>query len=236
MFEQHSDWWFRLTRATGLVACVLALGLGCSSSSDDEGGAGVGEDSPAAEEPVRVSARAPAAPASPADAPAVDEAAADDDVPARDSPEDDGAESEGASADPVAAATFASCITGGGAYSDCETIYVTATLASPARCVQLSIDNCGSYSRQGLSADAPASWRLASGSVASSASPCELGVFYPGSTSIEDASGSIRWNEETSRPTAIELALTLQPAGAAGEAASIAVSTPEPLDPVACDE
>jgi len=225
---------FRLMRATGLVACILALGFGCSSSSEDED-AGAGEESPAAEEPVRVSAR-PAEPAaaSPADAPELDEEAAqDDDTPARDAAESDSA---AAAEDPVAAPAFASCITSGGAYSDCETIYVTVTQASPARCVQLSIDNCGSYSRQGLSADAPSSWRLASGSVASSASPCELGVFYPGSTSIEDASGSIRWNEETTRPTAIELALTLQPAGAAGDAAGIAVATVDPLDPVACDE
>jgi len=225
---------FRLMRATGLVACILALGFGCSSSSEDED-AGAGEESPAAEEPVRVSAR-PAEPAaaSPADAPELDEEAAqDDDTPARDAAESDSA---AAAEDPVAAPAFASCITSGGAYSDCETIYVTVTQASPARCVQLSLDNCGSYSRQGLSADAPSSWRLASGSVASSASPCELGVFYPGSTSIEDASGSIRWNEETTRPTAIELALTLQPAGAAGDAAGIAVATVDPLDPVACDE
>ena len=223
---------FRLMRATGLVACILALGFGCSSSSEDED-AGAGEESPAAEEPVRVSAR-PAEPAaaSPADAPELDEEAAqDDDTPARDAAESDSA---AAAEDPVAAPAFASCITSGGAYSDCETIYVTVVQTSPARCVQLSIDDCGSYSRQGLSADAPSSWRLASASVGSSASPCELGVFYPGSTSIDDATGSIRWNEETSRPTAIELELTLQPVGA--EAASIAVSTVTPLDPVACDE
>jgi hypothetical protein len=235
MVEQHTYRSFRLTRATGLVACVLALGFGCSAS-DDDAGDGAGEESSAAEEPVRVSARGPAqaAPASPPDAPAADEAAAeDDDAPASDAAESD---AEAATEDSVAAPAFASCITGGGAYSDCETIYVTVTQASPARCVQLSIDNCGSYSRQGLSADAPPSWRLASGSVASSASPCELGVFYPGSTSIEDATGSIHWNEETSRPTAIELALTLQPAGAVGETASIAVATVDPLDPVACDD
>jgi len=235
MVDQHDGRSFRWTRAAGVVAAVLALGLGCSSSDEQ----GAGDESPAAEAPVRVSTRGPAqqAPASPADAPETDDAAPEAaGAPEREAAETDPAPSqaEAAAEDPVGASAFASCITSGGAYSDCETIYVTVVQTSPARCVQLSIDDCGSYSRQGLSADAPSSWRLASASVASSASPCELGVFYPGSTSIDDATGSIRWNEETSRPTAIELELTLQPVGA--EAASIAVSTVTPLDPVACDE
>jgi hypothetical protein len=134
---------------------------------------------------------------------------------------------------PAPAVTFAACVEAGGAYSDCDTIFVTMTQASPARCVQLTLDDCGGYgARRGLSADLPGSWRLASGSVGSSSAPCELGVFYPANTIIADASGSISWDESTRQPSAIELKLTLEPSGAM----DIAIATSEPLNPSPCPE
>jgi hypothetical protein len=137
---------------------------------------------------------------------------------------------------PAPSATFAACIDSGGAYSDCDTLYVTMTQASPARCVQLTIDDCGGYgARRGLSADLPNSWRLASASVGSSSAPCELGVFYPASDSIGDASGSISWDQSASQPTKIELKLTLEPASSTGGAAALEIATSEPLNPSRCN-
>jgi len=142
-----------------------------------------------------------------------------------------------ASEDPVAPAqAFSACTTDGGPYSDCETIYVTVTQASPARCIQLTIDNCGTYGRQGLAADTPATWRLAGGSVGSDADPCELGAFYPGNPSIANATGEVTWDETTPRPTALALDLTLELSAAAGAAEPITLATSTPLDPTECDE
>ncbi|MEO8182980.1 MAG: hypothetical protein ABI895_29460 [Deltaproteobacteria bacterium] len=111
------------------------------------------------------------------------------------------------------------------------------TQTSPARCVQLTIDDCGGYgARRGLSAELPGSWRLASGSVGSSSTPCELGVFYPANTLIDDATGSISWNERTSQPSEIELKLTLEASGSTGSATSIDIATSEPLNPIRCED
>ena len=132
------------------------------------------------------------------------------------------------------ALTFAACSSAGGPYAECESIYVTAVQASPARCIQLTIDNCGTYGRQGLSADAPTSWRLASGSVGEAAAPCELGAFYAGNASIADATGSISWNEDTPRPTELVFDLRLELLGAEGD--SIDLATSEPLQPTECED
>jgi hypothetical protein len=160
--------------------------------------------------------------------------------PPEQSPSEEGAEAEPAATEAESkvapAATFAACISDGGAYSDCETIYVTVVQSSPERCVQLTIDNCGTYGRQGLSgADTPFEWRLAGGTVSSSASPCELGAFYSGSTSLANATGSITWDETARTPTDVTFDLTLELL-AAGEGESIELSTPTPLQPTTCDE
>ena len=137
---------------------------------------------------------------------------------------------------PVAAAqTFAACYTDGGAYSECEIMYVTVTQASPGRCIQLTIDTCGTYGRQGLSADTPVSWRLAGGSISAAADPCELGVFYSSSSSVADATGAISWDETTARPSALELDLTLEPSSVSG-GEPISLATPQPLDIPECEE
>ena len=142
---------------------------------------------------------------------------------------------------PAPAATFAACLDTGGAYSDCSNLYITMTQASPARCVQLTLDDCGGYggSRRGLSADVPNSWRLASGSIGSSSTPCELGVFYPGNALVGDASGSVSWDETTRQPSKLELKLTLEPSaatGATGSPAGIEIATSEPLNPGPCED
>jgi hypothetical protein len=130
------------------------------------------------------------------------------------------------------AAQFAACFSSGGPYSDCETLYVTMTQSAPARCVQLTFDKCqNGAGRRGLGATVPSSWRLSSGSVGASSSPCELGVFYPGSTLVDDASGSARWDASARQPSAIELALSLELPGAIVE-----VATAAPLEPSTCED
>jgi hypothetical protein len=142
-----------------------------------------------------------------------------------------------ADAEPTApVATFAACLSNGDVYSDCETIFVTVVEASPERCIQLTIDNCGTYDRQGLSADTPTSWRLASGSVGSDADSCELGTFYPGTRSLSDATGSITWDEAAPNPTDVAFDLTLELPAVAGQAQTIELTTLEPLQPTGCEE
>ena len=135
---------------------------------------------------------------------------------------------------PVAppAAQFDACFTSGGPYSDCETLYVTMTQSTPARCVQLTFDRCQNPGRRGLGATVPSTWRLASGSVGTSSSPCELGVFYPSNALVDDASGSARWDGTARQPSAIELALTLE----LPDATSVAVTTAAPLEPSSCED
>lgn len=139
---------------------------------------------------------------------------------------------------PVAAAqTFSACFSNGGTYSECELIYVTVTQAEPGRCIQLTIDSCGTYGRQGLSADAPVMWRLAGGSISADSDPCEFGVFYSTSTSVADATGTIGWDESTPRPSELVFDLTLEPSGGiSGDAEPILLATPEPLEIADCED
>ena len=142
--------------------------------------------------------------------------------------------SEAAEAPAARAVTFAACTTAGGPYSDCDTIYVTAVQQAPARCIQLTIDNCGTYGRQGLAADTPRSWRLASGSVGAASTPCELGVFYSGNPSLANATGAITWNEDTPDPTDLSFDLSLELSGATSD--PIPLATTEPLQPTDCEQ
>jgi hypothetical protein len=132
------------------------------------------------------------------------------------------------------ARSFASCIAVAATYDDCEVIHVTVTEAE--RCIQLSIDNCSEYGRMALAADLPPQWRLASASVSERAEPCELGVYYPGSTVINGASGEITWDESTPRPTAVELDVTLEARSVTGTEASYELLTSEPLNPERCED
>jgi hypothetical protein len=147
-----------------------------------------------------------------------------------------GATGVASSATAAAAQAFEACATSEGAYGgNCDIIYVTVKQASPTRCVQLTIDNCGGYNNQGLPIDAPTSWRLASGSIGSSLDDCDLGVFDPEKTGVADAEGTITWNELTPVPTELILDLTLSPSSSARDTTSVRVATSEPLNPIACE-
>lgn len=150
-----------------------------------------------------------------------------------------GAAPSGASGAPSAAAkAFASCARGRGGYTDCDSVYVTMTQASSPRCVQLTIDNCtsGAYGRQGLPVDVPVTWQLSSASIGDSSGACELGVYYPESTVVIDASGSIEFEPAAASalPAGIVLDLELEPSRSGAEL--IEVVTSEPLNPARCDD
>jgi hypothetical protein len=236
-------WVFTASALAGVLGAVA-----CQSSDD---GAGSEPSSRAADEGEDESADEPEnaarVPDRNTEANVEDEdVAAPDDAqePAReqiseDAPSEAAAETpSGDTQPPVAAAqTFSACYSNGGAYSECELIYVTVTQAEPARCIQLTIDSCGTYGRQGLSADAPVSWRLAGGSISGDSDPCEFGVFYSTSTSVADATGSVSWDETTPRPSELVFDLTLEPSGGvSGDAEPILLATPEALDVAECEE
>jgi hypothetical protein len=131
---------------------------------------------------------------------------------------------------------FEACLSVGDAYEDCDTIHVTMQEAAVPRCVQLTIDNCGAYSRRTLSVEAPSPWDLVSGSIGTSSRACELGVFNASNTVILDASGTIGWNVSAPAPTDLVLQLTLEPSRTAADAPSVALATSEPLDVGECPE
>jgi hypothetical protein len=214
------------------VLALMALPLGCQSDPEDEPDdtASPGADEPdVVAVPPRDDAEAPRAPASrPSETPAANPPAA---AAAAPSGEPDGSGSTAS----APAQTFAACAISERTYGTrCDTVYVTMQQASPARCVQLSIDNCGTYDRQGLRVDAPLGWRLASGAIGLNFDECELGVFYPDSDVVVDASGTISWNEATPLPSELVLELTLEPTSLASDTASVDVVTSEPLEPSPC--
>jgi hypothetical protein len=228
------------------VACVALLSLACSSDAgdaDDE--SSTQQAQPAmANTPAPTTASTPGAPA--ASTPAASEAArpSTQSSPPAPAPSMSGAMEMSSSASspstgsPAAVApAFAACIHSEGSYGrNCDSIYVTMKQMSPARCVQLTIDNCGEYGREGLPVSIPMPWRLDSGTVGSSLSQCELGVFYPSSTVAQRASGEITWNDAERLPTEIELDVTLVTTSSATEATNIEVTTAQPIIPVDCDE
>jgi hypothetical protein len=230
---------FDLASRAVVTVCfaLLASPLGCQLGNDD----GAGQDTSPAESdsPSDVSARddertprvAPEAePTAPRDDSERAAAQSSNPTPPASSPDPE-------TPPPAPAQTFEACTSSETGYGEaCESIYVTMKQMSPPRCVQLTIDNCGGYSRQGLSVDAPVSWRLASGSVGSNLNECELGTFYSSSAVALDASGSITWNETTRLPTEVVLDVTLEPSGSAEDTASVDVVTAQPLNPVACDD
>lgn len=131
---------------------------------------------------------------------------------------------------------FAACLSAGGAYEDCDTIYVTMRESDPPRCVQLTLDNCGAYGRRTLTVEAPTQWELISGSIGTSPAACELGVFNASSTVFIDATGTIDWDDAAPVPTELELELTLTPSRTGGDVPSIEIATSEPLDVAECPE
>jgi hypothetical protein len=239
---------FASSRATITAAffgiALLAVPLGCGSSSEDDTDdtASEPDDSPSQVPPRD---QRPAANETPAS-----NAADDDEPPANPAPMDPpnvpdeapaapGAGADGSNVVPAAAAAaFASCTRSEGSYgTNCDYVFVTMTQASPERCVQLTIDNCGDgYTNGGLPVDVPLTWQLSSATIGSSPSDCELGAFDPESTIVIDASGSISWGAVvgTALPSGIVLDVTLEPSRTAEDQTSIDVVTTEPLNPVRC--
>jgi hypothetical protein len=215
-----------LTCFAGL-ALLASAGCGSSDAPDAEADAPANSDAPspvAAQltpmNPAPMSATAPPPASAPSSSAALEPEASGD-----------AGSAEIAAAAP--AAQFAACFTGGGPYSDCESIYVTMAQTAPARCVQLTFDKCeGGYGRRGLAADVPSAWRLSSGSVGASSSPCALGAFYPESALVDDASGTASWEEGSGPPSTIELALTLE----LRNAASVELTTAAPLELSTCED
>jgi hypothetical protein len=237
MAHKHAFDLFARTTASASAA-LLAL-LACGSDADDgvEASAGASVDSSSVIEVRRRDDTSPTSTGGPSDV----EGAADSAevmAPAEPAGTSPAATAVGAS-DPASAPTltFEACTSNGGVYGDnCDTIYVAVKQASPPRCVQFNIDNCGVYGRQGLGVDVPLSWRLASGSIGANANECEVGVFYTDSTNVVDASGTITWNEATRLPTELVMELTLVPSGSGEDATTVEIATSEPLNPAACAE
>jgi hypothetical protein len=232
-----------------LLGLALLGALACGADSDEDGADDAAEQN---EPPSDVAPRGtgPAA-TDPEPSTGEDDADEDDAMPANPAAADPeeapdeapaapgGSASNSSSLPPAPATAFAACTRRGGYGTNCDSVYVTMTQASPERCVQLVIDNCGDgYTSQGLPVDTPVSWKLSSASIGASPDECELGVFNPESTVVVDASGSIDWDAAlpTALPTGIVLDVTLQPSSSADDTSSIDVSTIEPLSPASCEE
>jgi hypothetical protein len=201
----------------------LAAGNAAADAAGAAGGTAPSAGSPPAAAAANV-VRPPAS-ASPAEASASPAAPASTPTPA--------ATSNAAAAPALA---FQACTYSEGNYGrNCDSLYVTMKQVSPARCVQLTFDNCGEYGRGGLSVDVPMPWRLDSGAVSSNLDECELGVFYPNSDLALRASGSVTWSDATRLPSELVLDVTLETSTSAG-AASVDVTTTMPLIPSVCDK
>jgi len=134
------------------------------------------------------------------------------------------------------ALSFEACTHSEGTYGrNCDYLYVSMKQVSPARCVQLTFDNCDRYDRRGLAVDVPTAWLLDSGTVGSNLEECELGVYYPSSGVALRGSGSVSWNETTRLPSELVLDVTLETSTATGTA-SVDVTTTAPLAVSACDD
>jgi hypothetical protein len=114
---------------------------------------------------------------------------------------------------------------------DCTTINVAVTDADEDVCVQLTIDNCGGFSRAGLPIDLPVGWRLGSASFADLEEGCVPGTYDPDNVIVIDADGSIGWNLDTPRPSEFAVDVTLTPSAAAIGADAIVIigSVPDSL-------
>lgn len=220
-----------------LPLCLLALTLSCGSDGTDE------PDEPAAMmtvAPAIASTPAPsearpaassATPAAPAPAPSATPAR-----PAAESPSAAG--SADLAAMPVAqAVVFAACTYSEGSYGrNCDSLFVTMKQTSPARCAQLTIDNCGEDDRpaQGQTVRVPTPWGFDSGTVSSDPESCELGVFDTSSTVAQRATGTITWNETTRLPTELVLDVTLETSNIGAPNTLIELTTTASITPSVC--
>jgi hypothetical protein len=79
-------------------------------------------------------------------------------------------------------------------------------------CVEIVVDDCGTFSRAGLPVNTPPTWRLGSASVGDLEEGCVPAVYDPDSAIIVDGSGSISWNLDTRRPSDLVVDVSLEAA------------------------
>ncbi len=236
------------SRTPAALACVYLLALACGSgdSENDSGSPGDSQtemtlapamtSTPASDETRAASSTSPAAATPPAtNMPSAPRAAA----PAGDAettPGNPASGGEPAAGGASQAAVFAACTYSEGSYGrNCDSVFVTMTQTSPARCVQLTFDNCGDYGRQGIGARVPVGWRLESGTVGTNPNECELGVFYPSSAIAQRAEGIVTWNETTRLPSELVLDISLDTAVIGAPAMTVELATDAPLAAPVCD-
>jgi hypothetical protein len=117
---------------------------------------------------------------------------------------------------------------------ECDYIYITMQGDAAVDCVQLTLNNCGSYGRA-LDIDAPLSWQVSSGSLNPGEPECVLGEFYAEGVAIVSATGSIDWNREARQPSGFVIDVTLQPATSrpGTPLGSVSIATQELSEPLA---
>jgi len=108
---------------------------------------------------------------------------------------------------------LAACLEEGG--GGCLVINISVLDEAAGSCVELAVDNCGTFSRAGIPVDTPVTWRLGSASVGDLEEGCVPSAYDPDSAIIVDGSGSIGWNLDTRRPSDLVLDVSLEAAGGA---------------------
>jgi hypothetical protein len=116
---------------------------------------------------------------------------------------------------------LAACLEDGGG---CTVINISVLDEAAGSCVELVVDDCGTFSRAGIPVDTPVTWRLGSASVADLEEACVPAAFDPDSAIIVDGSGSISWNLETRRPSDLVLDVSLEAATGAAIDSPIGVT------------
>jgi hypothetical protein len=137
-------------------------------------------------------------------------------APAADLGDDDGSAAPGGGG-PVLAA----CLEDGGG---CTVINIAVLDEGAGSCVELVVDNCGTFTRAGLPVDTPVTWRLGSASVGDLEEGCVPAAYDPDSAIVVDGAGSISWNLDTRRPSDLVVDLSLEAASSAAIASPIGVA------------
>jgi hypothetical protein len=137
-----------------------------------------------------------------------------------------------AASGPASSRVFAACTSFDN--DGCDYIFITMQGDAAVDCVQLTLNNCGSYGRA-LNIEAPLTWQVASGSINPSAPECGLGQFYAESFAIVRATGSIDWDREARQPAGFVIDVTLEPATSRPGAplGSVSIATDELSEPLA---
>lgn len=101
----------------------------------------------------------------------------------------------------------------------CTVINIAVLDAAAESCIELSVDDCGTFSRAGLPVETPVTWRLGSASVGElPEGGCIPGEYDSDSAIVVDGSGSIRWNLDTRRPSDVVVDVALETAGGGADA------------------